>query len=148
MAKPEDDSDPQYWVDGIAYITTSSDGEHNFWMEHTVHTPPISAIQIVLWAQLDPTEYVAPDDPVPLVIQAVVSSAGGPVERESEMTDENAGEGDNEGEGEGAAVDTDVTNLAVPVGGNGDGGAAEEEDEEVQEEEEVVQEEEDEPAGA
>ena len=46
-------------------------------MEHTIHTPPVPDIQIDIWAQLNPTDYVEPPDPIPMVLENVIQAAGG-----------------------------------------------------------------------
>ena len=44
VPKPEAATDPQYWVVGKAFVTTDTKGEHYFWMQHTIYTPPINEI--------------------------------------------------------------------------------------------------------
>ena len=59
-------------------------------MFHTIYTPPVSqsgAASFTLWMQLNPKNYIAPDDPTPTVLDAVIEAAGGRKQPE-EVTDE------------------------------------------------------------
>ena len=60
ILKPEDSDAEQFWVDGIARISTSDTGENYLWMYHTIHTPNQQEIQIDLWAQMDVRDYIPP----------------------------------------------------------------------------------------
>ena len=77
ISKPSDSSAPQYWTDGITFVSTGSDGQLYFWMYHTVHTPPKVDGTFTLWAQLNPSNYTSPPDPTPSVLEAVIAAAGG-----------------------------------------------------------------------
>ena len=71
VKKPQSASDPQYWTDGIAFVSTADDGSQYFWMEHTIHTPPVkpgTEIQIDLWVQLNPANFTPEESPIPTII--------------------------------------------------------------------------------
>ena len=63
-------------------------------MKHTIHTPVTEDIQIDLWAQLDPRDYIEPPDPIPMVLENVIQAAGGRKQptTDAEETDEENGE--------------------------------------------------------
>jgi len=77
IEKPEDSVAQQFWVDGIAIISTAATGENYLWMYHTIHTPNIMEIQIDLWTQMDVQDYISPPPEIPLVITAIINAAGG-----------------------------------------------------------------------
>ena len=79
-------------------------------MKHTIHTEVVTDIQIDLWGQLNPTNYVEPPTPIPTVLESVIQAAGGRKEptTDAEETEETEEDGQNNQE-----EDCEVTNTCT-----------------------------------